>query len=618
MSFALPHLLWLLALPAALLAWELSRRRRFAAVEHPKILRAEAGLRSVSLYPQDAAPAPLARRRVLLCAGLALGVVALARPQWGRLDEPVFDQSREIVIAIDLSRSMLTPDVKPSRLERAKLLIQSLLDRLRGERVGLIVFSGTAFLQSPPSADYEILREFLPALGPDFLPEGGTNYAQLIDAAIEAFGEGSASDRYLIILSDGEATDDDWRGRVPELAKRGIRVIGLGVGTAGGGMIPDGAGAFMKDERGAVVLSRLESGTLRELATATHGAYRDASSWVDLPALLASTVDAGRRGRFVERNTVRHVERYQWALAQALICLAASFWLEFPVRPRSRAVPLSERRPQRARAASAASAAVALAVLALLAGAGPLGADEQRDPAASLSKAVGRLSAQDTRSAVDWAEMASDTVSWGQKLGSGGQKVPEGPVRDALEAVDLGQRADPKAADWERLRSELKKLLENPEQKKQDEQQQQNQQQDQQQKDQQQQNRQDQKQQGRPQDQKQNQQQSQQQQGSQPRQQQGTPQEQRQDSQRANAQSAFGSMGGAPTPTPREEGERAMQRVGGVRKDQQNDPARRDPQLAVPLEKLEQLRNDDSPAELFGLLRKGEPTPTPVSNGKNW
>jgi Ca-activated chloride channel family protein len=109
---------------------------------------------------ETAIAAPNSRPRFWLCAGLALIVVALARPQWGKLDEPVFDQSREILLAIDLSRSMLTPDVKPSRLGRAKLLIQSLLEKLAGERVGLVVFSGTAFLQSPLSADYEILREF--------------------------------------------------------------------------------------------------------------------------------------------------------------------------------------------------------------------------------------------------------------------------------------------------------------------------------------------------------------------------------------------------------------------------------------------------------------------------
>src|SRR5690606_28077783 len=112
------------------------------------------------------------RVRWRLWLGCILAIGAFARPQWGRVDEPVFEQAREILIAVDLSRSMLAPDVTPTRLDRAKLLITSLLERLAGERVGLVVFSGTAFLQSPLSADYEILREFLPSLTPDYLPQG--------------------------------------------------------------------------------------------------------------------------------------------------------------------------------------------------------------------------------------------------------------------------------------------------------------------------------------------------------------------------------------------------------------------------------------------------------------
>jgi len=614
MTFAWPHLLWLLALPAALLAWELARKRRFAGLEHPKILRAEAGLRTVNLADPDSDPAALSRRRILLCAGLAFGILALARPQWGRLDEPVFDQSREIIIALDLSRSMTTPDVKPTRLERSKLLIQSLLDSLRGERVGLVIFSGTAFLQSPVSADYEILREFLPALGPDFLPEGGTNYHQLLDTALDAFGDNSTADRYLIILSDGEATDDDWRERVPELSRRGIRVIGLGVGTAAGGMIPDGAGAFMKDETGAVVLSKLEGGTLRELANATHGAYRDASQWVDLPALVSSTVDAGRKGKFVEQNSVRHVERYQWALAQALLCLVASFWLEFPVKPKPREVRLGAPIPSPNRRRAATAAALMAALLALVASAaraaGPAG-EPAPDPAAALSKIVGRISGQPQCSALDWAEMANETVTWGQHVGSAGQAVPEGPVRDGLSAVDLGSRSDPKAADWPRIREDLEKLLRKPEDKNQQnkdqKQEQQKEQQDQKQNQQNQQNK----------DQKQDQKQgSPQNSGNsgEARNPQAPQQSKAEDNANKANESAFGKMG-RPSPTPQPQG--AMQRVGGARKDTQVDPARNDPQLAVPLEKLEQLRNDDSPAELFGMLRRGEPTPPP-SGGKNW
>jgi Ca-activated chloride channel family protein len=619
MTFAWPQLLWLLVLPAGLLAWEVLRTRRLAGTDHPKILRAEAGMTSVSLTEGDPGRTRSSRRRFLLCAGIALGILALARPQWGRLDEPVFDQSRDIIIALDLSRSMLTPDVKPSRLERSKLLVQALLDRLKGERVGLIVFSGGAFLQSPLSSDYEILREFLPALGPDYLPEGGTNYRQLIDTALEAFAGGSAADRYLIILSDGEATDEDWRQRVPDLAKRGIRVIGLGVGTSAGGMIPDGAGAFMKDENGAVVLSRLESGTLRELADATHGVYRDASDWVDLSKVLASTVEEGRKGKFVEQNSVRYAERYQWALAQALVCLLASFWLEFPVSPKSRDIRLSAPANPVRRAAAAAAAAIAAAIL-LLGGARARAADASApDPAASLSKVVGRLSAQDGCSALDWAELGRDTLTWGEHVKSASQPVPEGPVRDALRGVDNGERADPKAADWPRMRSELEELLKKPEDKDKNQQnQQQNQDQD---------KKQDDKQDQKKQQDQQSQQQKQDQKNSQPQdgapqdskdqggQQQGKPADERPQ----GSQSAFGDMSKpVPTPQPRNEPQKSMQKVGGVKKDQPEDPARNNPELAVPLEKLEQLKNQDSPAELFGMLRRGEPTPTPAGTGKNW
>jgi Ca-activated chloride channel family protein len=621
MTFAWPQLLWLLALPAALLVWELMRKRRHAENEHPKILRAEAGISGVSLSG-DGKSAGGGRRRFLLCAGIALGIVALARPQWGHLDEPVFDQSREIIIALDLSRSMLTPDVKPSRLERSKLLIQALLDRLKGERVGLIVFSGTAFLQSPISPDYEILREFLPALGPDYLPEGGTNYRQLIDTSLEAFAGGSSADRYLIILSDGEATDDDWKVKIPELARKGIRVIGLGVGTSGGGMIPDGAGSYMKDENGAVVLSRLESGTLRDLAAATHGTYRDASEWVDLAKVLSSTVEEGHKGRFVEQDSVRYVERYQWALAQALVCLFASFCLEFPVRPKPREIKLSAPAKPASRAAPALATACLTAFL-LLGATGARAEDADKpDPAAALSQIVGRLSGQDVCSALDWAELSRETVTWGDHLKSGGQPVPEGPVRDALRAVDNGERADSKASDWPRLRSELEDLLKRPEDKKQQQDQKQNQEQqnqEQQKQDQQKQDQQQQQQENKDQDNKDQDPQHSPQQSGKPqdsKDQESHQQPKPEDAKPQNNASAFGDMSKPATPPPQPQG--SMQKVGGATKDQADDPARKDPELAVPLEKLERLKSQDSPAQLFEMLRKGEPTPTPDKKGKNW
>lgn len=343
MSFAEPWYLALAVGPLIVLIWGVLRRGKGTGQTNTKILQGEASHATVRLRPND--PRPVRNRRITLCLGLALCCAAAARPQWGRIEEPIFDQSREILLAIDLSKSMLAPDVKPTRLDRAKLLIQSLLERLAGERVGMIVFSGTAFLQSPLSADYEILREFLPALNPDYLPEGGTNYEALLRTALTAFSDQGGADRYLIILSDGEANDEAWKPLLEELKTKGIRVIGLGVGTPDGAMIPESGGGFVKDDRGAVVLSRLESRTLQTLAESTQGQYVDASSWVDLAELVQQTVEAGKRGEFRETNQVRLAERFQWFLAPGLLFLLWSVWREFPVKPTPRNAALKLETP---------------------------------------------------------------------------------------------------------------------------------------------------------------------------------------------------------------------------------------------------------------------------------
>ncbi len=615
MTFAWPQLFWLLLIPTALLIAEFARRRRAAGVVHPKIRQAEAGTHNLTFVTT---PARRNRARIWLCVGLALCVVALTRPQWGRIEEPVFDQAREILIAIDLSKSMLSQDVRPSRLERAKLLTQSLLEKLSGERVGLVSFAGTAFLQSPLSSDYEILREFLPAMGPDFLPEGGTNYRALIETSLAAFGTGTA-DRFLIVLSDGEATDDDWQSAAAELKKKGVRVISLGIGTSAGAMIPDGAGAFVKDERGAVVLSKLNSSTLQELASVTGGTYRDASTWLDLAGVLKATVEAGQKGKFLEKNTVRLVERFQWPLAFGLWCLLVSFCYEFPVRPRPRDLKLT---PAASRSPAPARPAVAALFLGglLLAGLGlPATARAVTDSAAPLAKIVGRLSAKDDRSARDWAEFARETVSWGQRIQDDQKQVPEGPVRDALSAVGLGAKLDPKSADWPKLQQDLEALLQKPEQKKKDQQQQQNQQQqkqDQQKQDQQNQDQQNQQQQnqskqdsqsqGNPSQRKDQQQQPQ-----------NSPQNQKSNpADKKPGQSAFGDMQQRdPQAHPPSH---ETQKVGGVPVKKEGDKAPVDPALALPLQKLDQLRNQDSPAELFQLMDADHKPVPSKKKGKDW
>lgn len=638
MTFAWPNLLWLLLVPLALLVWELThRRRRAAAPAHPKILRAEAGTHSLTLASGRAAPAFASPARPWLWLGVGCLIVALARPQWGRVEEPVFDQSREILLAVDLSRSMLTPDVKPSRLERTKLLIQSLLEKLAGERIGLVVFSGTAFLQSPLSADYEILREFLPSLGPDFLPEGGSNYGAMLDAAVQAFGSSGSADRFLVVLSDGESTDPEWKSHVEELKKKGIRVLSLGIGTVAGAMIPDGAGGFVKDERGAVVLSKLESGTLQELASATGGVYRDASAWIDLAALVKETIEAGRKGEFVEKNTVRLVERFQWPLALGLWCVLVSLCYEFPIRPKPRQIALRTQEPGAGKPVAEKLGALA-ALLFLLspasdlltpahaaatlatppAASAPAADTPPPAPGAALSKMVGRLSTGASHSARDWAELARETITWGTRLQSEQpQPVPPGPVHDALQAVDLGEKLDRKTADWPKLREELEALLKTPEQKKEeqpDEQnkdQQKNQDKNQQDQQKQEQDKQEQKQSSS--QSPQNEKNSDQQKQNQPFDQNTKPPEEKEP---RPGESAFGDMKqkSAPPPPPPAD----TQKVGGAPEKKEAPPEALDPALALPLQKLDQLRSQDSPARLFELMQGGEKKPAQKKSGKDW
>ena len=626
MTLAWPQLLWLLLLPAACLVWEFRRRRDIDGAAHSKILRAEAGRHSLRLVTLQSQPdAGRHRIRPWLWLGLAFAIVASARPQWGRLEEPIFDQAREILIAIDLSRSMLTPDVKPSRLERAKLLTQSLLEKLAGERVGLVVFSGTAFLQSPLSADYEILREFLPALNPEFLPEGGTNYRALIETAMDAFGSTSAADRFLVVLSDGEATTDDWRERVPELKTKGIRVIGLGIGTTAGAMIPDGSGGLVKDERGAVVLSKLESGTLRELAEKTTGVYQDASNWIDVAELVNATVESGRKGEFTEKNTIRLVERFQWPLGLALWLLMVSFYFEFPVRPKPRNLKITTDSSRPKTPAVSATAALLLMVLLAFTDTVPALAAGTEKPAAPpplpLATIVGRLSAAENHSARDWAELGRETVRWGSKQQSAQQPVPEGPVRDALAAVDLGVQLDAKTADWPKLREELEALLKKPEEQKKDDKQDQPKQDEQQNKSDSSKDQQKHDQPQKQEDQRQNDPSQKENDSSEPedpakdkpaKDNASKPQDQKQKDE------AFGKMedqaksSPAPSQPPED-----TQKVGGAPKKEEGEQPPLDPSLALPLQKLDQLRNQDSPAELFKLM-EGDKDRTPRKKTKDW
>jgi Ca-activated chloride channel family protein len=618
-TFAHPHLLWLLVVPAACLLAAALVRARASVDPHPKITRATlfpSGLRL--RFASLAAPRPVA-------AGLALALLALAlaRPQGATLDTPSFTEARDVLVAVDVSRSMLADDVAPNRLDRARLLVRNLADELRGERLGLLPFAGTAFLQSPLSADYEIFRDFLDELGPDMIPAGGSDFAALLRTADEAFGaenatpDGPEADRYLVVLSDGEADSDTWRPLAEKLARRGVRVLALGLGTAAGTVIPDAEGGLVKDARGAAVLSRLQPATLQDLARLTDGAYRDASAWVDLPALLRETVARGRATRVALDRAPRREELFAWFLAPALLLLGLALIREFPAP-----APVSTRHLR----SPVSAALLALLLLPALAPRSVRAAEPAAapDPLVAL---VDRLAAAPGLAAQDYARLATLTAELGEQARTAGQPTPpEGALRDALAAVAAGRAADPGAADWPALRSRLEALLTPPPRPEKPEQQNQSPQQPDQPK---------QPDQRDPSDSSEQSEQSEQSDPSASPKQPDQPPQSDQQSSSSDGQPSPPSTPKSPAlgdskqpsesepppeqspgPSDQPSPDEPAQQAGGVsasgrseEADPSTDPVAIDPALALPQQRLDRVRDADAPARLFQLLQEADTPP---------
>lgn len=332
--------LWALCFPVLLFAWNLFRKTRSSAkARGNKAHWATASFSGIK-------PTKKQRTRTakaLLCASLAFLVVSIAQPRWGSEKVTSFERSREVIIAMDLSKSMLAEDLKPNRLERAKLTVENLLTSLKGESVGMVVFAGTAFLQSPMSPDYQILRGFLKDINPSFIPQGGTNYEAMLETALDSFEQSDGmADRFLIIISDGESLESNWLEKAQQLKDENVQAICLGFGTKEGSFIPDGSGGYLKDPQGAVVLSKLEPSTLQQIAKITGGVYREANVWTDLPKIVEDTVKRGRASLTEREEQQAKIERFHYFLIPGLALLLMSIYWEFPAHPKSRTLKRKE------------------------------------------------------------------------------------------------------------------------------------------------------------------------------------------------------------------------------------------------------------------------------------
>lgn len=257
---------------------------------------------------------------------------ALCGPQWGYQWQNVRQNNLEIVFALDTSKSMLAVDLKPNRLERAKLAVRDFLQQNPGNKVGLIAFSGSSFAQCPLTIDYNAFNTILDALNVFSIPKGGTAIGEAIQTAIQTFKAGAGGNKVLVLITDGENHEGDPVAAAQKAAQMGIKVFTVGIGNPQGELIlaedEKGNQFYLKDDQGNVVKSALNETMLKKIAAAGNGAYlRGSGPALGLDTLYRSRLSGLNRGHSISRLQKRQLNRYQIPLLIAFVLLVLEFRL---------------------------------------------------------------------------------------------------------------------------------------------------------------------------------------------------------------------------------------------------------------------------------------------------
>ncbi len=281
----------------------------------------------VAVLVRRATPGQRRVRIALLTLAALFGVLALMRPQWGLSFVSTPRASAELMVAVDVSRSMLAEDVVPNRLERAKAEVRDLLGFLEGDHIGLIAFAGRASVLAPLTPDFGFFRLVLDELGPHSVTRGGTRLEEPIRKALAGFRATGDVSRALLLITDGEDQDSFPLAAAREAAERGIAIIAIGLGSEAGSEIPlldreTGARSLLRDAEGRAVQSRLDGATLREIARLTGGAYVPAgTAALDLESIYHAHIAGLMRGRVEGEGRPVRTEGFQWPVLAALLSL---------------------------------------------------------------------------------------------------------------------------------------------------------------------------------------------------------------------------------------------------------------------------------------------------------
>lgn len=320
--FAHPSLLYLLIIIPLLIVFYgmMVRRKKKAIAEfgNPELLRPLMPLLSFKRGTW---------KFVMLLLALIFVILGVAGPQFGSKLQQVKKKGVELMIALDVSNSMMAEDIKPNRLEKAKMAISRMVEKLSDDKVGLVVFAGDAYVQLPITTDYSSAKLFLSNITTDIMPVQGTAIGAAIDLAANSFTPESETAKAIIVITDGENHQDDAVVAAQRARDRGIVIHTIGMGLEQGAPIPEKGktGQYMKDGQGNVVVSKLDETTLREIAKAGEGLYIRANNTnVGLTQLL-DEVNQMEKSLIEERIYSDYSEKYQYFLLAGLFFIFLEF-----------------------------------------------------------------------------------------------------------------------------------------------------------------------------------------------------------------------------------------------------------------------------------------------------
>ena len=322
--FAHIQFLWLLLLIPAIVAayiWFTRRKRRqLAAFGDPTLL--------AELMPNVSRNRPIVKFSILMVA-LTLLIFAAARPQFGQNEQTVKRQGIEVMIALDISNSMLAEDVQPSRLDRAKQMLSKMIDKMVDDKVGLVVFAGEAYTQLPITCDYVSAKMFLNTITPNLIKAQGTAIGEAIQTSIRSFGsEQSEAGRAIVLITDGENHEDDAVAAAKKAREMGINLYVIGIGKPEGAPIPiEGTNNYRKDRSGQVVVTRLNEDMCKEVAQAGGGLYVRCDNTNTAMRTLQKALDELASSEIETTVYTDYNEQYQSFVLIALLLIVVDFFI---------------------------------------------------------------------------------------------------------------------------------------------------------------------------------------------------------------------------------------------------------------------------------------------------